>query len=135
MYGALCSLCTDNRGGFLKPLLLEIRENQPRALAREYLGKGSPDSSSGPRHQDEPVSKAFCHTIVYPCPDPGLIHSQHAVFCEGFNDEIRALHGRELAGIDMNLRCLRRLIRRIDTGEVLQSSRSRLLVQAFDIAF
>src|SRR5208283_355808 len=53
---------------------------------------------------------------------------------QSFDDHIRRLFRRDLRGVDVNLRGLRRFIRAVDAGEVLQLAGPGLLVQPLHVA-
>ena len=49
------------------------------------------------------------------------------------DDQIGSLLSRHLLSVDAQLRRLRRLVRRVDTSEILQLTTARLAVQALDV--
>ena len=63
MNGTLGTHALDQGRCFLQAPLLDIREDQRGALARESLGKGPSHSARGSCYQDPAVSKALCHRI------------------------------------------------------------------------
>src|SRR6266702_671394 len=71
-----------------------------------------------------PEVQGLPRTLVIRClvPRVRLIDSQYTVPGERLNDEIRPLNRRHTRRVDVNLRRFRRLVGRIDSGEVLQSA-------------
>ncbi len=67
-------------------------------------------------------------------PDRLLCRTEHPSLLQIFDDRLGRLLGRVLRRVDVDLGTLRRFVRRIDAGEVLELATTGLLVQPLNVA-